>query len=403
MYIIKLLNRILFFVIFTELILGGGGRLLEVGGFTLRILMFLSILPISLLLVYIKKIPIDRNLVLIVLFQLFLLLLSSIIGIANHASLDAIYEDIKPQIFILFIFYAVYSFSDIKNVQRLITFVKIYSLLMGCIHITVFILLQANAIEFRSLWMLINNQENISGEFFFRGEYGFFAYKGYIYLPIGVFFWERYGKSLTQKYLAITILIIASILTGTRGYIVFVMLIYCINYLLKSSKKTILRNILIITGAVLISLIGLYIVSLDRGENAIDESDQLRASQLQEVFDATTIYSTIWGNGLGIGVPIRPVHMEIAYLEIFHKQGVLGLSFWVLLLLFIYKKYKDVKSEGKPFWFSCLFVYTISVSNPYINNPIGLTVIIFSIFCMDTIIKTHRQNNKKLSKEINNM
>ena len=52
------------------------------------------------------------------------------------------------------------------------------------------------------------------------------------------------------------------------------------------------------------------------------QSDAGRIAQIKEVISMTSVLSSFIGNGFGIGIPSRPVHMEISYLEIFHKQGI---------------------------------------------------------------------------------
>jgi hypothetical protein len=106
--------------------------------------------------------------------------------------------------------------------------------------------------------------------------------------------------------------------------------------------------------------------------------DSIRIETIKEVFDMTTIKSSLIGHGFGIGTETRPVRMEITFLEIFHKQGFLGLSVWFLLLgLVIFDINKIKNRDVKRKYMMCvLFTYLISVTNPYLNNPIGISLIL---------------------------
>ena len=114
------------------------------------------------------------------------------------------------------------------------------------------------------------------------------------------------------------------------------------------------------------------------------DSDSVRYTQMDQVISSVNPISLIIGHGFGVGVPIRKIHMELSFLEIFHKQGIIGLIFWFGLFIHIFimyinikiKKYKDI---ALPFLLSVIFVLLQSTTNPYMNNPIGLTMILITI------------------------
>ena len=79
--------------------------------------------------------------------------------------------------------------------------------------------------------------------------------------------------------------------------------------------------------------------------------------------------------------------MEISYLEIFHKQGIVGLACWSVILFSLIKLYKagarDETSIRTVFFLSGLFVFFQSLTNQYINNPIGLGMILIVIVSLN--------------------
>jgi hypothetical protein len=123
-------------------------------------------------------------------------------------------------------------------------------------------------------------------------------------------------------------------------------------------------------------------------------SDAGRIVQVEEVAERITVLSVLIGHGFGMGIPARPVHMEISYLEIFHKQGIIGLLFWGVLLFMLIKKYMAaVPSQmGDAFFFSSVFVFFQSLTNQFINNPIGLSITLLSLVALDHLKKTNSDN-----------
>ena len=107
-----------------------------------------------------------------------------------------------------------------------------------------------------------------------------------------------------------------------------------------------------------------------------EDGDELRNLALNQVSQSVNALSLLIGHGFGIGVPVRPVHMEISYLEIFHKQGIVGLSFWGFFLIQIIKLGHVANMKGKKLGdfmvITAFMVYLQSFFNPYLNNPIGM-------------------------------
>jgi hypothetical protein len=125
------------------------------------------------------------------------------------------------------------------------------------------------------------------------------------------------------------------------------------------------------------------------------DSDRIRIVNFYEVIDRVNPASLLIGHGFGYGVPSRPIHMEISYLEIFHKQGLIGLLFWLILFFYIIIQYFKININYKyiamPFLLSVIFIYLQSLTNPFMNNPIGLTMILLTIVVFSKIIKIQNQ------------
>jgi hypothetical protein len=238
-----------------------------------------------------------------------------------------------------------------------------------------------------------------TGEFFFRGELTF-VYKGFLFLCIAFLFFHFTGKN--KRGIWMTVLGIAIALTVTRGFWFALFATYAVFYFSISKLRMLIFSFLAISvllfGQIAISQTSriIYAFGAQPDNSKIDSkksvllgdrlhSDEGRIQQVKEVVQQTTIISTLIGHGFGIGIKSRPVHMEISYLEIFHKQGLLGLAFWLLVFGQLILKYQGSKKDGfsQAFFLSGLLVFIQSLTNQYVNNPIGLSIVLLSIVCLD--------------------
>jgi len=119
------------------------------------------------------------------------------------------------------------------------------------------------------------------------------------------------------------------------------------------------------------------------------ESDAVRTETVYQVVNHITPLSIILGNGLGVGVEAKPAHMENSYLEIFHKQGALGLLWWGSLFILLFTRYKKARRVNylyaQPLLLSAIFVAFESLTNPYINNPIGIFAVLIALTGFDVV------------------
>lgn len=360
-------------IVCLELFLGGGGRLVDTGLLSIRMYLFITALVFSFLLI-IQRSKIDKNLLVILVLALLQLFLSSMIGLLNGVSTSLVLNDVKP---LLFIFSGVffYSFiSEASDIDLIVKLLKFSSLLMAILYLIMFASINLGLIPFLPFYQMVESTE----EFFFRGEFAFF-YKGFMYLCVGaIFYFWTFKKS---SKLVLVLLSSAILLTFTRGFIASSVSVFVI-YLVFIQPKY-FRSILGLGLIILTLIFGWSFVSnsdrIDRGT-----SDGDRIIQIKQVAERFTLSTTIVGYGFGEGVPFRPEHMEISYLEIFHKQGLFGLSFWLIIFIYGSVLYRKAKKNGNdelamPFYLSFMFVYIQSFTNPFINNPIGLSMIMISL------------------------
>ncbi|MGC3945942.1 MAG: hypothetical protein QM762_15715 [Chryseolinea sp.] len=368
--------KFLLCVILLEIFVGGGGRLIDIGPMSPRMILFGIGMAISVLLI-LKPTAIDRNIFLVIAAATACFLFSTTIGIVNGAEVSLLLLDIK-QLFgfysILFFYFVIRNQDDVILVTRLI---KFSACILAVAYLNILILIRVGIIAFLPFY----NRASLTGEVFFRGESGFF-YKGFVYICIGLLFFLTEAKS---RKLIIALLATAIVLTFTRGFFISILATYGFYHVFIRRNAS---KILIFGAGAVIALFSLWNLYYSKAFNR-KQSDSVRLTQIEEVISATTPVSFFIGHGFGNGVPSRPDRMEIVYLEAFHKQGLIGLLFWAGLLAvnwIYFKKANQVNPTlAVPFVLASIFIYIQSFTNPYVNNPIGMTMVLLSIVCLRVI------------------
>lgn len=379
--------KIIFIITLLELFIGGGGRVFEIFGSTLRILLFFMNILITGLL-YINRAKIPNHVVLISIITLVSLLFYSVLGLINGAPFALIAEDVKPLSYVFSILFFSYYIDSEQRARLVVALLKKTSLWMGLLYLFIQVLFYFNKIQFHPFWRFVNHEISDS-DFFFRGTSGLFFYKGFMYMIIGLIFWIHSPRS-TKKTFPILVISTAMLLSGTRGFVVMFGLLYALFYGLPYLLKLNLKMLLLGVIGLLCSLY--FFRNINLGNKNL--SDSTRILQLQQVLERVNPMTFLIGHGFGNGVPIRKVHFEIGYLEVFHKQGILGLALWAILIIFIYNqyaKYTSFMEIRKAFYLSILFVLLLSLTNPFFNNPIGLSLLMISLSALMVLNKSSKE------------
>src|SRR5258706_5915022 len=389
--------RILFCLLWIELCLGGGGRFTAWGPVSLRMVFFVAALSITVI-AFVKGKRISNSYWRLVLLFLITTGIGLGIGLLDHADRKFWWEDVKPLLYFLILPFFALAIQNKTDVHRVARIIQGSGMTMMALFFIALMLIHTNAVPFLSFYNATVKTEEI----FFRGEYTFF-YKGFLFLGIAIIFFY-FNVKTPINYGIIAFLLIALFLSLTRGFLLALSLTVFSYFLF---KKSFLKAFIMVGIAVVVLLLGQNAISftsrwlaqqteLHGNANKFDElnpallgdrsfSDHERIAQLRQVAQGITFSSLLVGHGLGIGVPIRPVHMEISYLEIFHKQGLIGLTFWAILLWSAWQKFRAAQPSGlaEAFFFSTLFVFFQSFTNQYINNPIGLSMLLLTFVCLD--------------------
>nr|WP_315162588.1 hypothetical protein [uncultured Flavobacterium sp.] len=369
--------KLLFVPILYELVIGGGGRYLEIGPLSFRMVLFGIALFLSFIF-FLNKQIVKKDVVYIVSIFTVIICFASIVGYFNDAPIEFILGDLKPLIFFYILLFFSLVIKNLNDIEKIADIIKKGSIILAILYIIVILLLFLGKIDFPSFY----ERQNEIGEIMFRND-SLFIYKGFLYLCIGFFFFLFSNKWYSK--LALAFLFISILLTLTRGFILFTILIG-FYYIFFINKNAVLKICVLIIGV--ISMIGIPFFIESLGDKS--GSDGARFIQISQVISSINPVSFFIGHGFGIGVPIRPRGMELSLLEIFHKQGLLGLCFWFGLFFYIYYNYYNIKNKeykkiALPFLLSVVFIVLQSGTNPYMNNPIGLSMILISVVVLSRL------------------
>jgi len=377
--------KLLFVPIFYELVIGGGGHYLEIGPITVRMIFFIIAMLLSFI-YYVNKKKIKKNIIVLIIAFTLITCFGALISIANRVSVELILGDLKPLVFFYSILFFSLVINDLNDLYKVSQIIKIGALILGIIYFVIITLLYLGKIDFMSFY----TTQNEIGEVVFKSDFLFF-YKGFLYLCIGFFFFlSQKGR---RNNLAALFLFTCIVLTLTRGFIFFSVLIF-FYYIFFIKKKTVAKSLFFIIGLIsIIIVIPFFLETI--GDKS--ESNTVRYVQIEQVLSNVTPVSFFIGHGFGVGVKIRPIGMEISFLEIFHKQGILGVCFWLGMFSYIILMYFNIKNKiykeiALPFFLSVIFIILQSGTNPYMNNPIGLSMILITFVVFSKLIELQKKN-----------
>ncbi len=381
-------GRLLVMLMITELCLGGGGRFTAMGWVSLRMVLFALALIVCADLLIRQKVILPIEIMKLIVGFAVMVCLGIIVGIARGGNLNNLVEDVKPLAYFLalpFFYWSIHK-EEIPAIEKLI---RVTSLSMALVFVILVVLINSGLIPFLSFY----KATLASGELFYRGEITFF-YKGFLFFGIGAIFYY-FTETSKWSYLIFTFLVLAIMVSATRGLLLSLGLTFSSYFLLTKSN---LKSALWFAFACLIFIWGSALIVagsrwLDAGQtsksyheanpNLLGDrnySDNGRITQIKEVKQRFSISSAMVGHGFGNGIPSRPIHMEIAYLEILHKQGLIGLAFWASFAASIFRQYRQAlpSPSTHAFFFSAVFIFVESFTNQYINNPIGMSMLLLS-------------------------
>jgi len=379
------IGRYLLYTVTFEAALLGSGRMLEIGPVTVKMLLYaLTLLYTAWSLLALENL---RRSTLLLLASFGALLSFGIAnGLTHSADMQYLGSDVSPLISFLVLPFYELTIRTERDVWTAIQIIVVAALIMTACYATIAICFLSQIVSFLTLYQWL---VRVGGDdFIFEGEASRLFYKGTLFIVIAfLFLLFRKGR---WARVAAFILFMSLFAVGLRGF--FLALAICgILYVfigpLSATKKVSVGFVVLSLAVVLIP----RVLALS-GDKTASNSERLTA--ISEVSDRLTPSSILVGNGLGIGVPIRPGHMEIIYLEIFHKQGLVGLLWWATLIGIAVVRWKRAVGAGKgqlayPLLLAIAFVCFESATNPFLNNPIGLYAFIICYVALGVLARSN--------------
>ncbi|MCK5613392.1 hypothetical protein KAR91_66595, partial [Candidatus Pacearchaeota archaeon] len=329
----------------------------------------------------------------LLMFFVVAVLVGLLVGIFNNAATIDMAIDIKTLIYFFMSIFFYLAIQRIGDIRRAIKLVKLSSLVLGVGYLSMLLLIYLNIVDSDKFSSFVNK---LSRDFSFRSN-GAFFYKGFLFLCIGLIFYSL-DRGPKNRVIAL-LLLIAIVLTSTRGFMLSLVRVFTFHMLFIQRNRLAKISLIVLYIICLPYLVGIGASFLDKA----NPSNLGRLLQLTQAAERITPISIFIGHGFGIGVPVRPVHFEISFLEIFHKQGLLGLMFWLALLGVIVHNYSQIRSYkykriALGFLLSSLFIYIQSQTNPFMNNPIGMSFLIISVISLQVLKQEERRRDPNAAK-----
>jgi O-antigen ligase len=385
----------LFTISLLELFIGGGGRLLEVGPVTVRMILFALCLCASL--IFAIRYPNKSGGIYLATSLVFLYLLLHgiplLVGALKGHDLDIMLPEVQQSLYWLAAPFLALVLRSRDMVLRAATLVRVAGTVMAVGYISVVAGLALGQIDYPTLYTTLND----TGEFMFRTE-SFFFYKGFLYLGIAAIFFLAIPSRFSAACAAVVI--IAMVMTLTRGFVLST--IFALLLMLTVQRRW--RNL----GVALVALWGVaflvfgYLPSQDESiAISRGSSNDQRIEDFYYIVNNMNVGTLLFGEGFGALINNR-INIENTFLWAFWKLGIMGLLFWLLPLVLCLTYFARISRHSPHFMLACAYlfstiaIYTQTMSNPYLNNPIGLSFVLVAVFSLRTLSKIkHASGNSR--------
>jgi|GEM_PF-2089690 len=377
--------RFLFLIFVIELFVGGGGRLLSFGPVTARMILF-SLCLISYFLLFTKKQRHSGLTLASILVGLFFLTHFHAVGfgLLNGKNTELVISEFQQVIFWICAPFIAYMMREPEMVEKISRILVRCAIFLSASYILLLALILSGVVNPIAFYEVSSQ----SGEFFFRTESLFF-YKGFVYIAIGILF----TVALQEKHwqLLALVLSLTLVLTLTRGFLLSASI--AIILMIWSQRRWGLMYLIACLAVLASVLVFGYLPSLDDSleANRLDSSNQ-RLEDMSFILSNIDLSTFLFGQGYGSLINDRQ-NIENTFLWALWKLGVFGVLFWFVPLLvcsfYYYKIRSAVKSKvAAAYYFGVVLIYLQTATNPYLNNPIGLSYVIISIFALRTLYIT---------------
>ncbi len=372
-------------VTLAELFIGGGGRLLQVGPVTLRMILFAVCLVVTAIAMLFRLRGMDGQKLALGLVLIYLLVhvFGLLIGALNGADLSDMITEFQQSLYWLAAPFFALALQSPAMVYRASVVVRFAGVVLAVSYISVLVLLAIGRLSILEVLPILTD----SGEVVVRGD-NFLFYKGFLYLGISILFFVAIRG---RYWLLLTILVAAAlVLTLTRGFLLSVSI--SVLLMLAAQGRRVVASMALIVVAIAAFVVFIYVPSLNEKFGSSQAvSNTQRQQDFQDIINNVTPESLLIGEGYGAIVNER-VNIENTFLWAVWKLGVVGLFFWLMplgLCAYYYLKIPNRygNATAAAYFFGTVLVNIQTLTNPYLNNPIGLSFVMVAIFSLRTLAK----------------
>lgn len=199
------------------------------------------------------------------------------------------------------------------------------------------------------------------------------------------------------SYMTIFLLTIAS--TMTRGLWLSVFIV-----LAGYSYFNITNKIYAVLSALALIILGvLGVIIISNILPSAHDSNAIRIHDLSMFLSLFDLKGVLLGKGFGADVLGRS-QIEITYVNILYKQGLLGIFFWLTPLCYICMQARKLNecnlALAMPFILSVMMVYLVSLTNPFLTNPVGMTIVLIAMVVINLLININNGLQPKVELEL---
>ncbi len=389
-------------LIILEVSLGGGGRLFDTGLVSPRMVLFgLGLAYTAVALLLREKTP--REFVFLTGVFVALSGVSAFISTLENQPVLAALKDFKPlAYFLLLPFFAitVRSVNDVLLVGRLL---KFSALSLAILYLIVMAIWKFGFLTTVQMYDWLNPAHTAEAEFLFRGGTTFF-FKAELYVGVGVFFFIVEKNRNWSG--AVLMLLLTIALTMTRGmWLAVFMVLAAWAFFYTGGPDDRLKGTALAAGFLLAGVMGA--VSINEALPSAAQSNAIRMNDLKAMVDASKamadapkamagapkamagVITVLFGRGFGADVFGRQI-IEMSYPMCFIKQGIAGIIFWFLPAVYLAWRMRVIRdaerrSLAMPYFMAAAFVYVVSFTNPFLTNPIGMSVVMIAMVAVGSL------------------
>lgn len=372
----------LFSVVLFEMVTGGGGRVYALGPVTLRIVLFFGSVLIGLLSILLPQRRDGQDLALIICWLFVISVIPAVlVSSEKGVPFSAIAADLEP---LLFWFSAPFFAASINRVRSVGVASKL--LMYGGSFVGLVLLLAYSTLYLGfASFMGIYEWGARNGELFFRSTENFF-FKGHFYVGVAIIFLVLLRPKFWLFICAILGLAIAASLTRGLALATIITVFFAMLDARRHKTTSLLVVAILAAGVLYFPEISAFI----KGDATRTISNSVRAADIRAFYDGLTLPKFIFGSGLGVYLNGR-ASVEISLLWAVWKLGIFGFLFYLFPICvgYVYFGRIDRAHSLRPmaaaFFFGLVFCQLLSLTNPFINNSIGIMYSLVAVFSIRRI------------------